>query len=99
MNVNTGALRTTVVIVSSAHVRGTDSMDAILDVIESNYQHARMRAMRTLYARDADATCARHEISRAAWRPATLGGLTEPECGAVPSIVTLYAQRRGYEFV
>ena len=50
-------------------------MDVIMDVIESNYNHARMRAMRTLYARDADAICARHEI-----RPpggATLGGLRE----------------------
>ena len=61
--------------VASAHVRSTDSMDVIMDVIESNYNHARMRAMRTLYARDADAICARHEI-----RPpggATLGGLRE----------------------
>ena len=50
-------------------------MDVIMDVIESNYNHARMRAMRTLYARAADAICARHEI-----RPpggATLGGLRE----------------------
>ena len=53
-------------------------MDVIMDVIESNYNHARMRAMRTLYARAADAICARHEI-----RPpggATLGGLREMQC-------------------
>ena len=53
----------------------TDSMDVIMDLIESNCHYARMRAMRTLYARDADAICARDEI-----RPsggATLGGLRE----------------------
>ena len=50
-------------------------MDVMMDVVESNYNHARMRAMRTLYARDANAICARHEN-----RPpggATLGGLRE----------------------
>ena len=57
----------------------TDSMDVIMDVIESNYNHACMHTMRTLYARDADAICTRHEI-----RPrggATLGGLREMQRG------------------
>ena len=48
-----------------------------MDVIESNYNHACMHTMRTLYARDADAICTRHEIRPRGGATLGLGGLRE----------------------
>ena len=71
----------------------------ITNLIESTCYHVRMRAMRTLYARDANVICARHEIRpRGPWRPATLGGLREMQrlrsacrgLGAIASAFSLF---------
>ena len=70
-------------------------MDMIMDVIESNCYHACMHTMRTLYARDADAICTRHDI-----RPpggATLGGLREMQRSYWPCTVAAQERARAAE--